>query len=102
MLEEKESLHINYTDLLPMEKRGQITHFNISINKVENPWDSVNDTTQFFEIPSNVFDWSINGLDNYTEYDISITAYTHVGPGPTKNVTYRTATNSKNNIQFKR
>ena len=102
MLEEKESLHINYTDLLPMEKRGQITHFNISINKVENPWDSVNDTTQFFEIPSNVFDWSINGLDNYTEYDISITAYTHVGHGPTKNVTYRTATNSKNNIQFKR
>lgn len=93
MFDEKESLHINFTDLLSMEKRGQITHFNISINKLENPWDSVNDTTQFFEIPSNNFTWSINGLDNYTEYYISITAYTHVGPGPTRNATYRTAVN---------
>lgn len=95
MLDEKESLYINYTDLLPMEKRGQIIHFNISINKLENPWDSVIDTTQFFEIPPNVFMWSINGLDNYTEYSISITTYTHVGSGPTKYVTFRTATNGK-------
>ena len=97
--EEKEALYINY-DILPMEKHGAITHFNISMNKLENPWDNVNDTTQYFRIPSNVLSWSATGLDNYTEYFITITAYTSIGPGPTRNATFRTATNGNKLIDL--
>ena len=93
--DEKESLHFNFTDLLPMEKRGNITHFNISVNKVENPWDTFNDTTRYFEVPSDAFEFSLLGLDNYTEYYITVAGYTAVGAGPVYNVTFRTATNSK-------
>ena len=78
-----------------MEKRGNITHFNVSVNKVENPWDTFNDTTRYFEVPSDAFEFSLFGLDNYTEYNITISAYTAVGAGPAYHVTFRTATNSK-------
>uniref|UniRef100_A0A7M5X0I0 Fibronectin type-III domain-containing protein n=1 Tax=Clytia hemisphaerica TaxID=252671 RepID=A0A7M5X0I0_9CNID len=92
-LEMKESLHINFTDLLVMDKKGNITKFNISLNKIENLWDTVNDTTKYFIIDGRTFELSMHGLDNFTEYEVSVTAYTLIGPGPTKNSVFRTATN---------
>ena len=76
-----------------MEKRGAIIHYKISLNKIENYWDTFNDSTRFFSVPPDAFTWSVNGLDNYTEYVITVTANTIVGPGPSRNVTYRTAVN---------
>ena len=95
MFEEKESIHLNFTELLPMETRGEILHYNVSLNKMENPWDDVNDTTRFFNVATTDLKWSQNGLDNYTEYYIKITAYNVAGPGPSREVIFRTATNSK-------
>ena len=91
----KESLHINFTDLLLMEKNGIITKFNISLNKIENPWETVNDTTRYFILDGKTFELSMYGLDNYTEYEVSVTAYTIIGPGPTKKAVFRTASNGK-------
>ena len=91
----KESLHFNWTDILPMEKRGIITHWNISLNKIENAWDLTNDTTQYFRVEPDVYHLSISSLNNYTEYTIGITGYTAVGAGPMKTAVYRTATNGK-------
>ena len=101
MFDIKESLYINFTDLIPMEKRGTITKFNISLTKIENYWEIEEYVTQYFTVLPDAFEWSVNGLDNYTEYVVSITPYTHVGPGPSRNVTYRTAINSKFIIFYK-
>ncbi|XP_066935071.1 uncharacterized protein [Clytia hemisphaerica] len=92
---ETESLYIEYTDVLPLEKKGNITHFNISVNKVENTWEEEDNTTQYYRVDGGTFQFSIiGGLDNYTEYFITITPYTLIGPGPTHaNVTFRTAAN---------
>jgi len=67
---------------------------------MENPWDTFNDTTRYFEVASNAFAFSLLGLDNYTEYNITVTAYTKVGAGPAYPVTFRTATNRKCNCFF--
>lgn len=83
-----------------MEKRGTITHYNISLNKIENHWEKEDNSTEYFQVRSDAFEWSVNGLDNYTEYVISITPYTIVGPGPSRDVTYRTAVNSKFGFYF--
>ncbi|XP_057314721.1 uncharacterized protein LOC130655923 isoform X2 [Hydractinia symbiolongicarpus] len=77
-----ESLHFNWSDIRPMEKRGRITYFNISLYKFLKPWASISNEAISFLVPANQFNASVYNLDNFTSYKVMVFAMNKRGHGP--------------------
>ena len=78
-----------------MLRRGIITKYRIDMENILNSWetDEEKHADSFMRIDRNLF---VEGLNNYTEYEICVTAYTEVGPGPTTDkIIFRTDENGK-------
>lgn len=90
-----ESLHFNWSDIRPMEKRGRITYFNISLYKFLKPWASINNEAISFLVPSNQFNASVYNLDNFTSYKVTVFAMNKIGDGPVAFIELLTPENGK-------
>ena len=97
----KESMSMNWTDIMIMEKRGELINFNISLKRIRHSWEFTNATKfSFYLAKGDVFSMHIANLQNYTEYEIQIAGITTVGQGPMSNVfVIRTAENGKKTTQ---
>ena len=88
------TLNVTWLPVSPMERRGEVIHYNITVENILHSWQNIENSMRemFIRNISNIF---IEKLDNYTIYTVYITAYTTIGAGPTTTVVFRTGQNGK-------
>ncbi len=67
---------VMWNEVDPLNQNGNITHYEVTYNGEYDVRNQSNITGR------NVFNTTITGLDEFTDYNISVRAYTNVGPGP--------------------
>lgn len=95
------SINITWTSVKPMEKRGDVIFYNVSLINVPHYWQSSSDVHELFLIrnqtllQNGVMSLLFEDLNNHTSYRVSIAAYTAIGAGLTsEEVIYTTRQNS--------
>ena len=77
------SLRITWTEPLEDDQNGVIIGYNISYFSLSAGGQPTNDFTSNTSL-------NISGLDVYTDYNVSVAAYTSAGTGPFDSIIRRT------------
>ena len=88
-------IQVNWTEVSEIDQNGFITQYQVTYEPLMT-FDVLNTTT------TNTTNLSINliDLEEYVEYNISVRAYTSVGPGPSNVQSTRTFEDGKNQVLF--
>ena len=73
-------IQVNWTEIPEMEQNGIITEYEVMYEPLMT-FGGVLTTTTVNTIATNMF-ITLTGLQEYVVYNISVRAYTRVGPGP--------------------
>ena len=83
---------VSWNPIPQLERNGKIIQFEVLLNSLTFPGDVVSANMS----PENVLMLLVENLEEYAEYNISVRAFTKVGPGPfSPTETERTLESSK-------
>lgn len=98
------TVHLNWSDVKPLERRGIITAYTVTIQRLFREFEEDDGSLEdllVFEAPH--LNLSVFNLDNYTEYVVTIVANTSIGAGPVSKVfLFETLENGKYNKKTNR
>ncbi len=69
-------IRVTWQEVEAIDRNGNITHYEVMYN------GKFDDMNQSNFTDGNIQNFTITGLDEFSEYNISVRAYTSVGPGP--------------------
>lgn len=83
VIDEKNKLSIEWTNIAPMQQRGEIITYKISYTRMNHAWETfAASTSRFITVDGSTHSLVIEKLDNYTNYEVEISGLTKVGEGP--------------------
>ncbi len=75
------SIGVNWNEITEIDRNGNITMYKIRYAPLDT-FDGQLSTEHLITTTVSVMEVSLNGLQEYVEYSISVRAYTDVGAGP--------------------
>ena len=75
------SVLVNWTEVPEIDQNGIITEYEVMYEPLMT-FDALHIHVEYFQVDSTNLSFILMGLEEYVEYNISVRAYTSVGPGP--------------------
>ena len=95
MVESSTAIRVSWEEVPAIDRNGEITEYEVQYEPLETFGGQISTST----VNTSMLSINLTGLQEFTDYNISVRAYTSAGPGPYSiGVVERTDTDGKNNV----